>query len=179
MATTRLIRGSKAAARIARPPPSDSPTTVTSVSPANRLSGSLIALPLLAAPPVNVKPSPARQAHPTRGGGPRRAALKICMLARNPNLYSHQRLCEAAKARGHEIQVVNTLRCYMNITSHRPSIHYKGEHLGGFDAVIPRIGASVTSYGTAVLRQFEMMGVYPLNESVAISRAQRYRGAPK
>ncbi len=64
------------------------------------------------------------------------------------------------------------LRCYMNITSHRPSIHYKGETLEGFDAVIPRIGASVTFYGTAVLRQFEMMGVYPLNESVAITRSR-------
>ena len=60
----------------------------------------------------------------------------------------------------------------MNITSHRPSIHYKGEELDDFDAVIPRIGASVTFYGTAVLRQFEMMGVYPLNESVAISRSR-------
>ncbi len=94
------------------------------------------------------------------------------MLARNPGLYSHRRLCEAAKARGHEIQVINTLRCYMNITSHRPELHYNGRPLEGFDAVIPRIGASVTYYGLAVLRQFEMMGVWPLNESVAIGRAR-------
>jgi ribosomal protein S6--L-glutamate ligase len=94
------------------------------------------------------------------------------MLARNPKLYSHRRLCEAAAARGHEIHVVNTLRCYMNITSHRPELHYNGERLEGFDAVIPRIGASVTYYGLAVLRQFEMMGVWPLNESVAIGRAR-------
>ena len=98
--------------------------------------------------------------------------MKICMLARNPGLYSHRRLCEAAKARGHDIEVVNTLRCYMNITSHRPELHYNGARLEGFDAVIPRIGASVTYYGLAVLRQFEMMGVWPLNESVAIGRSR-------
>ena len=94
------------------------------------------------------------------------------MLSRNPNLYSHRRICEAAKARGHEIEVVNTLRCYMNITSHRPELHFNGRPLEGFDAVIPRIGASVTYYGLAVLRQFEMMGVWPLNESVAIGRSR-------
>ena len=94
------------------------------------------------------------------------------MLARNPGLYSHRRLCEAAKQRGHDIQVINTLRCYMNITSHRPELHYNGSRLEGFDAVIPRIGASVTYYGLAVLRQFEMMGVWPLNESVAIGRSR-------
>ena len=98
--------------------------------------------------------------------------MKICMLARNPSLYSHRRICEAAKARGHDIQVVNTLRCYMNITSRRPELHYNGRQLSGFDAVIPRIGASVTYYGLAVLRQFEMMGVWPLNESVAIGRSR-------
>ncbi len=98
--------------------------------------------------------------------------MKIAVLSRNPKLYSTRRLVEAAEQRGHEVQVVDVLRCYMNITSHRPSIHYKGESLEGFDAVIPRIGASVTFYGTAVLRQFEMMGVYPLNESVAITRSR-------
>ena len=98
--------------------------------------------------------------------------MKIAILSRNPKLYSTKRLVEAAKARGHEVRVLDVLRCYMNITSHRPSIHYKGERLDGFDAVIPRIGASVTFYGTAVLRQFEMMGVYPLNESVAINRSR-------
>lgn len=98
--------------------------------------------------------------------------MKIGLLCRNPKLYSHQRLIEAAEARGHEIHVIDHLRCYINITSHRPSIHYGGEQLVGFDAVIPRIGASVTFFGTAVVRQFEMMGVYPLNESVAISRSR-------
>ncbi|MCW8890022.1 MAG: 30S ribosomal protein S6--L-glutamate ligase [Sedimenticola sp.] len=98
--------------------------------------------------------------------------MKIAILSRNAKLYSTRRLVEAAKGRGHEVRVIDPLRCYMNITSHRPSIHYKGEILDDFDAVIPRIGASITFYGTAVLRQFEMMGVYPLNESVAITRAR-------
>jgi ribosomal protein S6--L-glutamate ligase len=98
--------------------------------------------------------------------------MKIALLSRDSTLYSSRRLVEAAKARGHEVRVLDVLRCYMNITSLRPEIHYKGEVLDDFDAVIPRIGASVTFYGTAVLRQFEMMGVYPLNESVAITRAR-------
>ncbi len=79
---------------------------------------------------------------------------------------------EAGEERGHEMHVIDHQRCYMDITSHKPSVHYKGATLKGFDAVIPRIGASVTFYGTAVLRQFEMMGVFPLNESVAISRSR-------
>ncbi len=98
--------------------------------------------------------------------------MKIAILSRNPKLYSTRRLVEAAEARGHEVHVLDVLRCYMNITSMKPEVHYKGESLTGFDAVIPRIGASVTFYGTAVLRQFEMMGVYPLSESVAISRSR-------
>lgn len=98
--------------------------------------------------------------------------MKIAMLSRNPNLYSHQRLKEAAEARGHELDIINTLRCYMNIASRRPEVYYNGEKLPKYDAVIPRIGASVTFYGLAVLRQFEMMGVYPLNESVAIGRSR-------
>lgn len=98
--------------------------------------------------------------------------MKIAILSRSQKIYSTRRLMEAAQQRGHEVHVINPLRCYMNITSLRPSIYYKGKELEGFDAVIPRIGASITFYGTAVLRQFEMMGVYPLNESVAISRSR-------
>lgn len=98
--------------------------------------------------------------------------MKIAILSRNSKLYSTRRLVEAAQARGHEVDVLDVLRCYMNITSMKPEVHYKGENLSGYDAVIPRIGASVTFYGTAVLRQFEMMNVYPLNESVAISRSR-------
>ncbi|MBE0439227.1 MAG: 30S ribosomal protein S6--L-glutamate ligase [Gammaproteobacteria bacterium] len=98
--------------------------------------------------------------------------MKIAILSRNPNLYSTRRLVEAAESRGHEVHVIDVLRCYMNITSMKPEVHYKGQNLTGFDAVIPRIGASVTFYGTAVLRQFEMMHVYPVNESVAISRSR-------
>ncbi|MFB9133389.1 30S ribosomal protein S6--L-glutamate ligase [Vibrio olivae] len=98
--------------------------------------------------------------------------MKIAILSRNTNLYSTKRLIEASKNRGHEVKVVDALRCYMNINSEKPEIHYKGEQLSDFDAVIPRIGASVTFYGTAVLRQFEMMGTYPVNESVAITRSR-------
>ncbi|MFW8594432.1 30S ribosomal protein S6--L-glutamate ligase [Cribrihabitans neustonicus] len=98
--------------------------------------------------------------------------MKIVMLARNSQLYSHKRLKEAAEARGHQLDMVDTLRCYMNIATRRPEVYYNGQKLTGYDAVIPRIGASVTFYGMAVLRQFEMMGVYPLNESVAIGRSR-------
>ena len=98
--------------------------------------------------------------------------MKIAMLARNPHLYSHQRIKEAAEARGHQLDIINTTRCYMNIASRRPEIYYNGGRLPVYDAVIPRIGASVTFYGLAVLRQFEMMGVYPVNESVAIGRSR-------
>ncbi|GHB28033.1 30S ribosomal protein S6--L-glutamate ligase [Salinicola rhizosphaerae] len=98
--------------------------------------------------------------------------MHIGILSRNRNLYSTRRLIEAAEQRGHGVRVVDTLRCYMNIASHRPSIHYKGEELEPFDAIIPRIGASVTFYGCAVLRQFEMMSTYVLNDSVAITRSR-------
>lgn len=98
--------------------------------------------------------------------------MKIAMLARNPALYSHRRLTEAAAARGHELIALNTLRCTVHIASRRPTVFYNGEKLPRFDAVIPRIGASVTQYGLAILRQFEMGGVWPLNESVAIGRSR-------
>ncbi|MGH6854912.1 MAG: 30S ribosomal protein S6--L-glutamate ligase [Aestuariivirga sp.] len=98
--------------------------------------------------------------------------MKIALLTRNPKLYSHQRIMETAVARGHEIVPIDYLRCYMNITSKRPELRFLGEKLTGFDAVIPRIAASHTFYGLAVLRQFEVMGVYPLNESVAIGRSR-------
>jgi ribosomal protein S6--L-glutamate ligase len=98
--------------------------------------------------------------------------MRFAMLARNPGLYSHVRLCEAARARGHSIDVVNTLHVHMHITSNHPVLRYNGRRLPIYDAVIPRIGASITHYGLAVLRQFEIQGVYPLNESVAIGRSR-------
>ena len=98
--------------------------------------------------------------------------MRIAILSRNSNLYSTRRMVEAGTALGHEIKVVDPLLCYMTIASQHPTIHYKGEELVGFDAIIPRIGASITFYGTAVVRQFEMMGVYSVNESVAISRSR-------
>jgi ribosomal protein S6--L-glutamate ligase len=98
--------------------------------------------------------------------------LKIGILSREPQTYSTRRLMEAAVARGHEARVINHLLCYVNITSSKPSVHLKGEELIGLDAVIPRIGASVTFYGTAIVRQFEVGGVYSVNESVGISRSR-------
>lgn len=98
--------------------------------------------------------------------------MNIVILSRKAELYSTQRLVDAAKERGHSVRVINPLRCYMNITAHSPTVHYRGESLTDVDAVIPRIGASVTFYGTSVVRQFEMMGVYCLNGSVPISRSR-------
>lgn len=98
--------------------------------------------------------------------------MKICILSRGPKLYSTARLVEACEQKGFEVEVVDPLRCYMNITSNRPSVNYKDRTLNDFDAVIPRIGASITFYGTAVLRQFEMAGAFAVNESVGISRSR-------
>lgn len=98
--------------------------------------------------------------------------MKIAILSRNAKLYSTKRLVEAAKQRGHEVDVIDTLHCYMDITSNKPTVRFKGEELPKYDAVIPRIGASVTFYGTSVVRQFEMMGTFSVNGSVAISRSR-------
>lgn len=100
--------------------------------------------------------------------------MKIAILSRNPKLYSTSRLVEAAKERGHEVRVINHVRCFMDMGTDSPSVHYKDEEFTreSFDAVIPRIGSSVSFYGTAVVRQFEMMGTYSINESVAISRSR-------
>ena len=93
-------------------------------------------------------------------------------MTQNPRLYSSKRIIAAAKARDHEIEVLDTPNAYMNVASHKPRVKYKGEEVPIYDVVIPRIGASTTFYGLAVLRQFEMMGVWPLNESVAIGRSR-------
>jgi ribosomal protein S6--L-glutamate ligase len=98
--------------------------------------------------------------------------MKIAILSRNARLYSTKRLIEAARLRGHSVRVLDPLRCYMRIAAGAFEIHCKGRVLQGFDAVIPRIGASITFYGTAVVRQFEMMGVYTPNGSDAILRAR-------
>jgi ribosomal protein S6--L-glutamate ligase len=98
--------------------------------------------------------------------------MHIAILSRNRRLYSTRRLVEAARQRGHEATVIDPLKCVMDVTSRRPAVYYRGEILPRFDAVIPRIGASVTFYALAVLRQFEVMGVYPANESVAIGRSR-------
>ncbi|HEX2668574.1 MAG TPA: 30S ribosomal protein S6--L-glutamate ligase [Gammaproteobacteria bacterium] len=98
--------------------------------------------------------------------------LKIAILSRNTRLYSTKRLVEAGIKRGHDMYVIDPLRCYMNLATDNPEIHFKGRKLAGFDAIIPRIGASVTFYATAMLRQFEMTGVFTLNDSDSIMRAR-------
>ncbi|MCC5792278.1 MAG: 30S ribosomal protein S6--L-glutamate ligase [Legionellaceae bacterium] len=99
--------------------------------------------------------------------------MKIAILARNPTLYSHQRLKQAGEDAGHEVHIINPLYCYMNVATSNPKVHYRGgRELPHFDAVIPRIGASITYYGTAVLRHLETMGIYAVNESIAISRSR-------
>ncbi len=98
--------------------------------------------------------------------------MRIAILSRKATLYSTHRLKEAGEQRGHEMRVVDYLRCYMNITAHKPQVLYQGKPLERFDAIIPRIGATHTFYGTAVVRHFEMMGVFPTNESQSISRSR-------
>ena len=102
--------------------------------------------------------------------------MKLAILSRNSKLYSTRRLVEAARQRGHTVRVLDPLRCYMRIASSGFQLHYKGRSLAGYDAVIPRIGASITRYGTAVLRQFELMGTYSPNPSGSSAAARRRRG---
>ena len=97
--------------------------------------------------------------------------MNLIILSRNAELYSTQALVQAAQNRGHSVRVVDYLRCYMNITSSKPRIYLEGEELKA-DAIIPRIAVQHTAYGNAVVRQFEMMGVFTLNDSVAISRSR-------
>lgn len=97
--------------------------------------------------------------------------MNIGILSRNSSLYSTSRLREAAEERGHEVRIIDYLRCYMNITSAKPKVLYRGEELT-FDAVIPRIGATHTHYGSAVVRQFETMGVFVVNDSQSIDRSR-------
>ena len=99
-------------------------------------------------------------------------AVKLAILSRNARLYSTRRLVEAARARGHSVRVLDPLRCYMRIAADGFDMHYKGRPLAGYGAVIPRIGASITRYGLAVLHQFELMGCATPNPSAAIARAR-------
>ncbi|NEP15935.1 MAG: 30S ribosomal protein S6--L-glutamate ligase [Leptolyngbya sp. SIO4C1] len=98
--------------------------------------------------------------------------MKIAILSRDASLYSTRRLKEAGEQRGHSVSVIDYLRCYMDITSHSPRVIYQGKVLNDLDAIIPRIGATHTFYGTATVRQFEIMGVFTANESQAISRSR-------
>lgn len=98
--------------------------------------------------------------------------MDIAILSLNPSLHSTERLKEAAIERGHKVRVINYLRCLMNITATNPSIYYEDDILSSFDAIIPRIGSGRTFYGTAVVRQFETLGTYSINPSVAITRSR-------
>lgn len=98
--------------------------------------------------------------------------MKIAILSQNPQFYSTRRLVDACEKRGHEVTCVNTSMCYMTMEAKNPAINYLGEKLSNYDAVIPRISPSLTFFGTTVVRQFEVMGVYCINGSEAISRAQ-------
>lgn len=98
--------------------------------------------------------------------------LRIGILTQSPNNYSNQRMIEAAEARGHTIETIYTSRCYMAIGAHRPEVHYDGKPLPRYDAIIPRIGSSLTFYGMAVVRQFEAMGVYVLNRADSIGKSR-------
>lgn len=104
---------------------------------------------------------------------PKKDGLRIVVLASNPNLYSNKRLIEAGEERGHEMRFVNISQCYMNISSDKPEVHYRGgQLLDDVDAIIPRIKPSMTFYGCAVARQFQSTGTYCLNDSVSISRSR-------
>src|SRR5438128_9730802 len=98
--------------------------------------------------------------------------MRIVILSRRPELYSTRVLVEAGRARGHEVRVLDTLQFDIRLSTRNPELFYQGEPVGSVDAVIPRIGASITFYGLAFVRQFEMMGVYCLNESQAIARSR-------
>ena len=98
--------------------------------------------------------------------------MRLAILSRAPDLYSTRRLVEAAEARGHEVQVLDTLRCTAHLTANGPEGHYHGERLDPPDAIIPRIGSSITFYGLSIVRQFEAMGVWTLNSAVGITRSR-------
>ena len=98
--------------------------------------------------------------------------MKIFILSRNSNLYSTSRIVEAGRERGHMVRVIDYMRCFMNITAKKPTVYYGGESLQKADAIIPRIGASNTFYGTAVVRQFETMNCFCVNPSISISNSR-------
>ncbi len=98
--------------------------------------------------------------------------MKLAILSQKDTIYSTKRLKEAAVARGHDVSVIDYQKCYVNICANDPAVHYQGCDVGPLDAIIPRIGAKRTFYGTAIVRQFETMGVYSINSSLAITRSR-------
>lgn len=103
---------------------------------------------------------------------PIKRPLRLAILTREPDNYSTRRLVEAAEARDHSVELIDTKRCYLNIQDHNPEVHYDGKPLPYYDAIIPRIGASLTFYGMAVVRQFQAMGTYCLNPADAIGTSR-------
>lgn len=98
--------------------------------------------------------------------------MKIAILSNGPGNYSTKRLKEVAKARGHEVTIIKYRECYASIEKNNPTVSYKGEDLSKFDAIIPRIASYMTRYGTAIVRQLEMQGVYTISSSIAINRSR-------
>ena len=94
--------------------------------------------------------------------------MKIAILSNGPGNYSTKRLKEEALKRGHQVRIVKYKDCHASIEQSNPIVRYKGEILTGYDAIIPRIASNMTRYGTAIVRQFEMQGVYPLNERLGL-----------
>ncbi len=98
--------------------------------------------------------------------------MRLAILSQKETIYSTNRLKEAALMRGHEVSIIDYQKCYVNICANNPAVHYQGKETGSFDAIIPRIGAKRTFYGAAIVRQFETMGVYSINSSLAITRSR-------
>lgn len=98
--------------------------------------------------------------------------MKIAILSNGNGNYSTKRLVEEAKKRGHEVKVIKYRDCYASIEQNNPTVSYKGEDLGGYDAIIPRIASYMTRYGSAIVRQLEMQGIYTVSSSIAITRSR-------
>jgi len=98
--------------------------------------------------------------------------MRIVILSKGPGNYSTKRLKKVAIERGHDVKVVDYARCYISVEQDKPKVRYEGENISGVDAIIPRISANYTKYGSSIVRQFEMMGVYTTTKSIALSRAR-------
>ena len=98
--------------------------------------------------------------------------MKIAILSNGPGNYSTKRLREVAKARGHTVRIIKYKECYASIEQNNPVVSHRGEDLSGYDAMVPRIASYMTRYGTAIVRQMEMQGVWTISSSIAITRSR-------